>query len=713
LSDIKITKAVRKISSSISIAKGALRRHWAPCPLKVKSKVPAGGDGWNDLRCTHEDVDKHFRGDQNVGILWGEPSGWAVDVDLDCDEAVSAAKYLLPETYIYGRETRPASHYIYQSIDCPSRKWHHNKAIIVEIRSTGSQTAWVGSTHPEGDKYEINHEVDTVEIDADELIAHCGQLAAAVILARSYPKGGARHDYVHAMAGALLRDGLDGELVLRLVNAVLASTTNEDDPSQRLRTAKNTIKANDKDGHTYGWRTLANWVDEDDVERIKDYLKPSRHAKAPDIVITDSRKSKLNGSTPPDEVRKAMPPIPSGLTADIAAWCAARAYVVGSEFDLAAALMCTALASGNRYVMQHWSTPLQPYIMLLAPTGAGKDGAKRSVYEFARRLELRNKVFQSFQSYHSMLDTMNDEPSIACWLWDEAARKLESAGRSPSSPDYQVITHLLDMYGKAAEGIPGMPGRSNPIPPIERPFFLTLALAQPDSMVNAITKAELATGFVARFLLIDTGDSKGSLRRERQDIFPSRIENYVRKFRDVRLPPSGFVQIGYETTRVFNRFEKFAERAHNSPDNAELWNRANQNALIVAGLLAVGRNTQKPVVTDELAEWSITLSERSVSAWRERLAVGASNDSSENAKLVKNIETKIRDVKSLAMRGNKERPKEARLMAAGLMPIHTLKRMVRFDRRRDVEEAIKLLIDAKVIKQGMKEEVHVVWYLTN
>lgn len=711
MSDIKALKPLRKISSSLAIAKSALRRHWAPCPLKVKSKVPAGGDGWNDLRVTLNDVDDHFRKrDYNVGILWGEPSGWAVDVDLDCNEAVTAAKYLLPETYIYGREARPASHYIYQSIDCPSRKWHHEKAIIVEIRSTGSQTAWVGSTHPEGDKYEVNHEVDTSEIDADDLIAHCGQLAATVILARSYPKGGARHDFVHAIAGALLRDGLADDLVLRMVNAVLASTANEDDPDQRLRTAKNTVKANEKDGHTYGWRTLVTWVNEEDVERIKDYLKPSRHARAPEIVVTDSRKASKGLTERQDEARKALAPLPSGLTADIAAWCAARSYVVGPEFDIAAALMCTALASGNRYVMQGWRTPLQPYIMLLAPTGGGKDGALQSVYEFAKRFELRDKVFQSFQSFHAMMDTLSEEPSIACWLWDEAARKLQSAGRAPGSPDYQILTHLLGMYGRAAVGMPGMPGRTTSIPAIDRPFFLTLALAQPEQMVEAVTKADLATGLLARFLLIDTGDTKGALRHNRMDVFPSRIENYVRKFRDVRLPPTGFVEVTYETMRVFNRFKDFAERAHNDTEHAELWNRANQNALIVAGLLAVGRNTQKPIVTDELAEWAIDLAERSVAAWRERLAAGSSSDSSVNGKLVQNIETKIRDVKALAERSRKSHPKENKLMAAGLMPIYVLKRLVRFDRRRDVEEAIKLLIDAKVIKQGMKDEIHVVWY---
>jgi Bifunctional DNA primase/polymerase, N-terminal len=714
MADSKANGSSSKISrSSLRIAKLAIARGWSPVPLRPRSKRPSAGEGWNLLRVTSENAREYFKkGNENVGILWGEPSHWAVDVDLDCTEAVAIAPAFLPETYIYGRAERPRTHHVFTSIECPTQKWFDgDQDMIIEVRSTGAQTVWVGSVHPDGDLYEVDDDVELAEIESDELLVRCGQIAATVLLARSYPKGGARHDYIHAVTGALLRDGLQSSVVRRMLAAIISYTDRETDRPQRLRTVDNTIKSNGRDGHTYGWRTLASWLDEKTSERIKNFLKTSRFGRAPDIVVTDSRKPSLQKSSSPVESVAPLA-LPSGLTAEIAAWAASRAYVVGPEFDTAAALMCTALASGNRYVMQNWRTPLQPYMMVLSPTGGGKDGVIQAVYDFARRVELRENVFQSFQSYHSMLDTLVSEPSIACWLWDEAARKLKTAGRQPGSQDYQILSHLLGMYGRAAVGVPGMPGRSNAIPPIERPFFITLALAQPDQMVEAITNAELATGLLARFLLIDTGDRTGKLRHERVDIFPARIEAYIRKFRDVALPTGGFVEVAYETMKIYNRFKDFAEHSRaemNGNEHAELWNRACQNALIIAGLLAIGRDVTRPKVSSDIADYAIEMATRSVNSWIRRLTSSAAGVG--NEKLVRQLENIVKNAREYAERARKNRPTEAQLLRNGKMPQHILKRLVRFDKRRDIEDAIKVLIEAKVINEGMSNGTHVYWYL--
>ena len=56
----------------------------------------------------------HFNGTGNIGVLLGEPSGWLIDVDLDCDEAVALApKFLPPTGATSGRPGKPASHWWY------------------------------------------------------------------------------------------------------------------------------------------------------------------------------------------------------------------------------------------------------------------------------------------------------------------------------------------------------------------------------------------------------------------------------------------------------------------------------------------------------------------------------------------------------------------------------------------------------------------------
>lgn len=700
-----MTKSHRKLNSvsskidSAQIAREVLDAGLMPVPLGPRSKRPSGGPRWNKLRISDEEVDDHFQFGQNVGILWGVPSNWAVDVDLDCEEAVAAAPTILPETYVYGRGTRPASHYIYRSQNCTSRKWlAPDNTVLVEIRSTGTQSVWVGSMHPDGDMYRSDHEVEILDIPQARLHRLAGQLAAVVLLARAYPRGGVRHDFIHALTGALVREGRQPEEVRRIVMGVLnAADDRESERAQRIRTLENTLTT---PGNTYGWKSMANWIEEKTLKRIREFLKSSLEPVPTTVEIVDSRKAPKDRSIQ----------LPEGLVADVAEWAKSGSYVFQPAFDLAVGLVCTALASGNRYVVANWRTPLQPYVMVLAPTGGGKDSALQTVFEFSSRVNLRQQVFQGFQSFHTLLDSLAEPPSIACWLWDEAARKLKTAGRSSGSQDYAILTHLLSMYGRAATGMPGMPGRNRTIPPIDRPFLITMAAAQPTQMMEAITAADLSTGLLSRFLLLDTGDVIGDFNHSRVDIFPARIENYLKKFRDVTLPPGGFVEVDFANASVFSQFKDYAEYARREmakmQENAELWNRANQNALVIAGLLAIGQDPFRPIIDSEMADYALELSSRSVGAWIDRLSgvcVGEEPERQWNQ-----VADFIRNCKKYS--GRAHRKSQKALAERGLMPKSLLHNLARRYRGRDLDDTLRRLLEAGVIAEGMEQENIVYWW---
>ena len=85
-----------------------------PIPVPCRDKKPSL-EGWPMLRLGEAELPRHFNGQaQNVGIILGDEYGSA-DVDLDCPEAIAAAAMLLPETHlIFGRPSKPASHYFYR-----------------------------------------------------------------------------------------------------------------------------------------------------------------------------------------------------------------------------------------------------------------------------------------------------------------------------------------------------------------------------------------------------------------------------------------------------------------------------------------------------------------------------------------------------------------------------------------------------------------------
>ncbi len=184
--------------------------------------VPNGGKrpkitGWQKLRLTEEDIPNYWSNGQKVGVLTGEPSGWRVDVDLDCREATAVADRFLPDTLISGRHGNPRSHwwYVAEGIESATFK-EQDDSVVLEIRANGRQTLVPPSIHPSGEPYVWNNIREPTVIEAEELTARCHELATAALIARRVPPNGGRHDFALAVCGLLLKR-LDEETTLRIV----------------------------------------------------------------------------------------------------------------------------------------------------------------------------------------------------------------------------------------------------------------------------------------------------------------------------------------------------------------------------------------------------------------------------------------------------------------------------------------------------------------
>lgn len=125
-----------------------------PVPLPPRSKGPRLR-GWQDLRIEVGQVEHYFNDpDANIGLILGEPSGWLVDVDLDCPEAVQLADQFLPPTpAVTGRPSAPRSHRWYIAEGAKTERHSDpDRGMIVELRSTGLQTVVGPSVHPDADE---------------------------------------------------------------------------------------------------------------------------------------------------------------------------------------------------------------------------------------------------------------------------------------------------------------------------------------------------------------------------------------------------------------------------------------------------------------------------------------------------------------------------------------------------------------------------------
>jgi Bifunctional DNA primase/polymerase, N-terminal len=182
---------------------------FAPVPVKFKDKCPIDKE-WPTLRFSEDNIENYFGGKRkNIGILTGRASDGLVDVDIDKNEALRFASRFLPRTRcVFGRESRPKSHWIYRVDDPGSIKQFNLGGTIVEVRGNDHLTVFPGSIHPSGEPIEF---IDRGDFSPGRstwgaLIRAASKIATATELFGIWRKGD-RHELALATAAMLARLG--------------------------------------------------------------------------------------------------------------------------------------------------------------------------------------------------------------------------------------------------------------------------------------------------------------------------------------------------------------------------------------------------------------------------------------------------------------------------------------------------------------------------
>ena len=257
-------------------ARKYIRRHWKVVPIRSKKKAPHL-EAWQKLRIKESEISDYFHEDDNIGILWGKPSHWAVDVDLDCKKAVALAPSFLPKTdRVYGRKTLPTSHYLYQSEGTKPMKFNDPEppdpedACLAEVRSTGQQSVVPPSIHPSGERVRWEKRGKPSCVSPDDLRIAVGVLATAALLARRW-RLGIRNEIVLSLSGALLRAGWKKENVINFVKVIVVAAGDKE-LKKRVAAVEATSTKLDKGGRVTGIPKLAELLGERTVSSICKWL---------------------------------------------------------------------------------------------------------------------------------------------------------------------------------------------------------------------------------------------------------------------------------------------------------------------------------------------------------------------------------------------------------------------------------------------------------
>ncbi len=624
-------------------------RGYAPIPVPAGTKIPVL-KGWQTLRLDEPDLPQHFNGTGNIGLLLGEPSGWLVDVDLDCEEAVALAPEFLPATGAKsGRPGKPASHWWYICEGALTRKHQDpvSRKMMVELRSTGAQTVVGPGTHPSGEPYDPL-EGDPAVIDHAELAAAVVALAEAVTERRHGRKepiasqpaplrsdrfpalpqdhverraaayldrippaisGSGGHSQTYTAATAMVHGfGLDAETAFRLLADRYNPRCDPPWTEKELR-HKVTDAASKPHDKPLGWLRDTGPVEASDVdlsgfdpERRRDDAQRATSQRVPD----------------PGPFPEHLLHVP-GLIEQVVAYNLATATRPQPVLALAAGV-CLQAVLAARKVRDERGNRTNLYSVGVAPSGAGKDHARKvnkNVLFAADMVEHEGN--EDLASDAGLVTAVETEPAILFQI-DEFGRFLRTIGDPKKAPHlFNVLTALMKLYSSADTIFRGKAyadAKRNKV--VDQPCVSVYGTTVPEHFYESLTADSLSDGFIARLLVFEATATPARQRAKARPV-PEAIKQAAAWWGSFK--PGGnlagehpeplVVDATPEAGALFDALAATVDAELGRPDQAgrSLWARAEEKACRLALVYACSANAPKPVIDAAAARWACDLSE--------------------------------------------------------------------------------------------------------
>ncbi len=321
---------------------------------------------------------------------------------------------------------------------------------------------------------------------------------------------------------------------------------------------------------------------------------------------------------------------PSGLVGEVAQHILTTSIHPMRESAIAASLGLMAGMVGRQFNVSN--TGLNIYLILVAPTGTGKEGMASGldsiVYYMSQKYADAQNIIGpgAFSSGPALIKTLAEDGRRLSFvsIFGEIAVLLRTlaTGDIYAHTSYKAV--LLDLYHKSGKRAQLRSSRysniNQSVPNIPSPAFTLLGETATRAFYDTLTPELIGEGLLPRFLILEYKGKRSLANRQTTKKPPTKLINKLVTYAkncdrmaaknqviDIELN-RGAQQLSREfeawTTRKINK-----ETALARDDFAQLWNRAHLKALRIAGLVTVGEG--KPfAVSRETMEWAISFVKR-------------------------------------------------------------------------------------------------------
>lgn len=337
---------------------------------------------------------------------------------------------------------------------------------------------------------------------------------------------------------------------------------------------------------------------------------------------------------PPKPIQEApaLPPpssnvysAPPGLVGEIAKFIYAAAPRPVPEIALAGAIGFLAGIVGRAYNIS--GTGLNQYMLLLAPTGTGKEAIASGVDK------LINAVLRTVPAAGEFVGPgeIASSQALIKYLGRTAASFVSLTGEfgllmqqmcAPNAPPHLVGLRriLLDLYNKSGEGKVLRPSiysdREKNTASVIAPAFTLMGESTPERFYDSLNEGMISEGLLPRFSIIEYHGIRPELNPAHTLAQPSFevVEMLSTLCAHALMLNSQHKAVHVtndaQAQRLFDDFDKHCDLNINSSDKEvrrHLWNRAHIKAMKMAALVAVGINPYNPTITGDVAQWAINL----------------------------------------------------------------------------------------------------------
>lgn len=392
-----------------------------------------------------------------------------------------------------------------------------------------------------------------------------------------------------------------------------------------------------------------------DKAKRKDYLKWMLDRvfdnDAPEIDITELRnkiKAQVESEPEPEpetEPEQSLPtktnssPLPPGLVGEIANFIYQRSAMPIPEVALSSAFALMAGICGRSYNVN--GDGLNMYVLCMARTGRGKSMGSKCVNILMSEVERTTRdamTFigpKNFTSGSSLNKELMQNNSFVSYFGEFGFRMKQMVSPRASSAEVSLNAEMLDLYARSGKGdISGKTSYSakeNTIQKVLSPAFSLWAESNPDTFYECIDEGVITQGLLPRFWVLESFIER--LRKNENAHLHKPDPYFISRIKDVICGSMMMnsrnaiceVQLSDDAKKLLYEYEgKCNDKINNSKSVAyqNLWTRAEQQAVKLASLIAVGVNHTMPMVQANHLQWAINEVDKSIANICKRVRTG-------------------------------------------------------------------------------------------